>query len=202
MPHSFDHQKRKMKKIFSFAIVLLALNACKKDKNEFVPTTVKNSEGYLEYIQAEGDNNNNWFSIKAMDGLSSQSLINNSEYQESIVFGYYHHGDTYGLFSPDNFPKPTEQGSWTKRLPVTFRKTTITSNQMQQYRDQYKDGFPVQLILDNWKKGTNEQKSMIPIQKDATYAFRSQDGKLTGLIQIQHVDNSFSDIQFEIWVAK
>ncbi|QEC43455.1 hypothetical protein [Pseudobacter ginsenosidimutans] len=191
-----------MKKIISFAIVLLALSACKKDKGEFVPTTVSNAEGYLEYNQVDGDKNTNWYSIKAMDGLSSKSLIGDSEYQESIVFGYYNHADTYGLFSPDNFPKPTEQGNWTTRLPISFRKTTITSNQMQQYRDQYKDGFPVQLILDNWKKGTNEQKSITPIQKDATYAFRSQDGKLTGLIQILTINNVNTNIQFEIWIAK
>lgn len=191
-----------MKKILSFAFVLLVLSSCKKDKDGFVPTTVKSSEGYLEYKQADGENNNNWYSVKAMDGLSTQGVSNSPAYHETVVFGYYHQGDTYGLFSPDNYPKEFGQKNWSTRLPVSFRRTNITADQMQQYRDQYKDGFPVQLILDSWKKGTSENKSATNIQEGETYAFRNQDGRITGLIQIQNVNNLHDYIQFEVWVAQ
>ena len=190
-----------MKKILSLALVLLTIISCKKDKDEFVPTTVKSSEGYLEYKQADGENNTNWYSVKSMDGSSTQAISNNPEYQESVVFAYYHQGDTYGLYSPDNYPVEMGQKNWNIRQPVSFRKTNITSDQMQQYRDQYKDGFPVQLILDNWKKGINENKSITHIQEGETYAYRTSDGKLTGLVQIQNINSFYDYIQFEVWVA-
>ncbi|WP_127124663.1 hypothetical protein [Pseudoflavitalea rhizosphaerae] len=191
-----------MKKILSFAIVLMALSSCKKDKDGFVPTTVKSSGGYLEYKQADGENNTNWYSIKAMDGSTTKGISNNPDYDASVVFAYYHQNDTYGLYSPDNYPVELGQKNWNIRLPVSFRKTNITADQMQQYRDQYKDGFPVNLILDIWKKGINENKSITPVQEGETYAYRTPDGKITGLIQIQNINTFYDYIQFEVWVAQ
>jgi hypothetical protein len=191
-----------MKKILSFAFVLLTFISCKKDKDEFVPTTVNNALGYLSYKEANGDNNSNWYSIKSMDGLSLPAISKDVVYQESIVFGFYNQGDEYGIYSPTTFPKVYGQENWSVRLPVTFRKTNITIEQLDQLRDQHTEGFPPQLIVDNWKKGINERDHITHPKEGETYAFRTKDGKITGLLQIHNVNSFYTSMQFEIWVAR
>ncbi len=191
-----------MNKIIFFSLLILAVSSCKKDKDEFVPTTVKNAEGLLEYIPADGKNNTNWYSIKAMDGLSIQSINNDPVWQQSIVFGYYNAGNEYGIYSPGNYPEMYGQENWQVRHKVFFKKTKISADQMQQYRDQYKDGFPVQLILDKWKTAISLNTHIANPKEGETYAFRTTDGKLTGLIQIQNLNTSYTNTQFEIWIAQ
>lgn len=191
-----------MKKSLLFALFLLTLFSCKKNKDEFTPATVVQAEALLIYEQAKGANNTNWYSVKAMDGLDISSLNEDTDYQESAIFGYYNQNEGYGLYSPDDFPIAHGQQNWKNRLSVRFRNTAITGEQLDQLRAQYPEGFPVPLILDQWKKGSNEQSHITKPQKGETYSFRTTDGKITGLIQIQGIANSNSEFLFEIWVAR
>lgn len=191
-----------MKRTLSIVLLLLTLFSCKKNKDEFTPTKVDWAEGLLTYEQAKEAQNNNWYSIKAMDGLDVSSLNEDPEYQESAIFAYYTQNDGYGLYSPDDFPKAHGQENWKSRLSVRFRKTALTDAQLDQFRTQYPDGFPVQLILEQWNKGTNEQSHITKPQKGETWSFRTHDGKITGLLQIVEIGNSKAKLLFEIWVAR
>ncbi|MBO9634063.1 MAG: hypothetical protein J7578_13190 [Chitinophagaceae bacterium] len=191
-----------MKKSLPFALLLLILFSCKKNKDEFTPTTVTQAEALLTYVQAKGPQNNNWYSVKAMDGLEVSSLNEDIEYQGSAIFGYYNQNAGYGLYSPDDFPIAHGQENWSNRLSVRFRNTAITGEQLDQLQAQYPAGFPVPVILDQWNKGSNEQSHITKPQKGDTYSFRTTDGRITGLLQIQGIANSNSDLLFEIWVAR
>ncbi|QEC43456.1 hypothetical protein [Pseudobacter ginsenosidimutans] len=191
-----------MKKILSFAIVLITLHSCKKEKAEYNPTTVENGSGTLYYQEANTPNNTNWYSASEMIGLSLPNISKSADIQKNIVFGFYNKGDEYGIYSPDNFPKMYGQENWQTRLSIKFRKTNLTIVQMQEWADQYQEKLPPQLIVEEWKKGYNERNYITHPQEGETYAFRSNDGKLTALMMITSVNSFFTSIGFVIWIAK
>jgi hypothetical protein len=191
-----------MKKILSFAIVLITLHSCKKEKAEFNPTTVENGTGILHYKEANTPNNTNWYSATAMDGLSLPAISTNKDMQASIVFGFYNKGDEYGIYSPDNFPKAYGQENWQTRLSVKFKKSNLTMEQLFELSDQHQEKLPPQMIVEQWKKGYNERNYITHPQEGEIYSFRTNDGKLTGLMLINSVNSFFTSIGFTIWIAK
>lgn len=191
-----------MKKSLSCALLVLTLLSCKKDKDEFTPATVVYAECLLTYKEEDGKHNSNCYTLKGMDGVSINALNQDISYQETAIFGYYKQNEGYGLYSLDDFPKAFGQENWPMRLSTRFRKSTLTAEQIEQLRAQYPDGFPVHLILDQWKKGSNEQSHINQPKKGETYAFRCTDGKISGLFHIQDITHANTRFLFELWAAR
>lgn len=201
-PKFIKHQINNMKKLISFAFVLFSIVSCKKDKDEFVPTTVQQTTENITYTQNLGVHSPNWFSATIMGGLSLPEISKDPELHENIVFGFYNEGESYGFYSPDIFPKLYGQENWTTRRSVRFRRSTISLQQFLDMLDKYQEEFPVQEILNAWRNGVNEKNHITHPQQGEIWTFRTTDGKITGMMLIQSVNSFFDKIQAAIWVAK
>lgn len=185
------------------AVMLTAIFAsCKKDKDEFVPTTVTNANVNIGYNKNMGPNSANWFSATTMKAMSLPEISKEPGLHEGIVFGFYSEGETYGFYSTDIFPKVYGQENWSTRRTVVFRKSTISFQQMVDLYDKYQENIPVQEIMNAWKNGINEKKQITNLQEGEVWMFRTTDEKITGLLFIQSVNSFLDKIQAMIWVAK
>ncbi|WP_127124664.1 hypothetical protein [Pseudoflavitalea rhizosphaerae] len=191
-----------MKVLISFAFVFFTVVSCKKDKAEFVPSTVESTTESITYTQNLGANSPNWFSATTMDGLSLPEISKDPGLHESIVFGFYNEGETYAFYSPDVFPKMYGQENWITRRSVRFRRSNISFQQFFEMVDKYQENIPVQEILNAWRNGVNEKNHMANFQEGEIWTFQTIDRKITGLMMIQSVNSFFDKIQAAIWVAK
>lgn len=191
-----------MKRLIAFAVVLFTITSCKKEKDEFVPTTVQKTTEFITYTQNLGVNSPNWFSATSMDGLSLPDISKDPGLHEGILFGFYNEGETYGFYSPDIFPKLYGQENWTTRRSVRFRRSNLSMLQFLELVNNYQEDLPVQEILNIWKNGVNEKNNITHPQEGELWTFRTTDGKITGMMMIQSVNSFFDKVQAAIWLAK
>lgn len=192
-----------MKKLLSIALVLLTLYSCKKNKDEFTPTSVQSADVNLGNQKNMGNNAKNWFTAKTMQSMSLPDISKDASLPESVIFGFYNEGDKYGIYSPDKFPKVYGQENWNTRRSVLFRRSVLTYQDISDLYEKYQENFPVEVILDAWKKGIDEKDQITHPQEGEIWVCRTSDGRYTGLIGINGVNSQLFDmVQLMVWVAK
>jgi hypothetical protein len=191
-----------MKRLLSVAIIVFSLIACKKEKDEPAFTTVNNTVVYLYYKEDQGFNTANWFSADEMDNLSMPQININTVLQQGLLFGYYRKDKDYGFYSPHAFPVEYGQENWEHKPAVTFRKSKLTMEQLNELRDKNPNGIPAQAIQDAWNNAVNPRSMITHPHEGEIYAFRTADGKTKGMLQIMAIASNLTHVVTEIWVAK
>ncbi|MBO9634064.1 MAG: hypothetical protein J7578_13195 [Chitinophagaceae bacterium] len=192
-----------MKKLLSITVLLFTLYSCKKNKDEFIPTTIQSADANVGNQKVMGNHSKNWFSAQTMTAMSLPDISKDASLHESILFGFYNEGDKYGIYSPDNFPKVYGQENWTTRRSVIFRRSAYNFEQLSELFNKYDGNFPVQLILDAWKNGIDEKKQITYPQEGEIWMCRTSDGRYTALIAVNGLNNQLFDmLQLMVWVAK
>lgn len=182
---------------------MFTLYSCKKDKDNFVPSTVQSADVNLGNQKNMGNYAKNWFSAKTMESMNLPDISKDASLPESIIFGFYNEGDKYGIYSPDKFPKVYGQENWNTRRPVAFRRSILTIQDINTLYEKYQENFPVDVILDAWQKGIDEKDQITHPQEGEIWVCRTSDGRYTALIGIKGLNNQLFDmLQVMVWVAK